>query len=157
MLYLTHWDTRPTADAAIRSSATAALRFPGANDGASGVGLLIALGDALKKTPPNVGVDLLFVDGEDYGTSFDAPYTDVLLGSQYFAEHLPSPDYKPDLRRAVGHDRRRRPEHPAGGPLDAAGAGSRDARVAEGRGPRLRRGTSSRASGYEVTDDHCRC
>lgn len=94
VLYLTHWDTRPTAD----QDPILGNRgdpIPGANDGAAGVGLLIALGDALKKTPPGVGVDLLFVDGEDYGKSFDAPYTDVLLGSQYFAEHLPSPDYKP--------------------------------------------------------------
>jgi glutaminyl-peptide cyclotransferase len=94
ILYVTHWDTRPMADAdpMIGNRNTP---IPGANDGAAGVGLFIALGDALKKTPPNVGVDLLFVDGEDYGKSFDAPYTDVLLGSQYFAAHLPSPDYRP--------------------------------------------------------------
>jgi len=94
VLYLTHWDTRPTADQDLILG-NRGDPIPGANDGASGVGLFIALGDALKKTPPNVGVDLLFVDGEDYGKSFDAPYKDVLLGSQYFAEHLPSPDYKP--------------------------------------------------------------
>ena len=35
------------------------------------------------------------MDGEDYGKSFEPPYADVLLGSQYFAEHLPSPDYRP--------------------------------------------------------------
>jgi glutaminyl-peptide cyclotransferase len=94
VLYLTHWDTRPTADddPVLGNRNTP---IPGANDGAAGVGMLIALGDALKKTPPNVGVDLLFVDGEDYGKSFDAPYHDVLLGSQYFADHLPSPDYRP--------------------------------------------------------------
>ena len=94
VLYLTHWDTRPTAD----QDPILGNRgdpVPGANDGAAGVGLFIALGDALKKTPPNVGVDLLFVDGEDYGKNFEAPYTDVLLGSQYFAEHLPSADYRP--------------------------------------------------------------
>jgi Zn-dependent M28 family amino/carboxypeptidase len=44
-------------------------------------------------------VDLLFVDGEDYG-SFDeydaeAGIGDVLIGSTYFADHLPSADYKP--------------------------------------------------------------
>jgi hypothetical protein len=94
ILYLTHWDTRPTADED-RVLGNRGTPIPGANDGAAGVGLLIALGDALKKAPPNVGVDLLFVDGEDYGKSFDAPYSDVLLGSQYFAEHLPSPDYRP--------------------------------------------------------------
>lgn len=94
ILYLTHWDTRPTADEdPVLGNRN--LPIPGANDGASGVGLFIALGDALKKTPPNVGVDLLFVDGEDYGKSFNPPYTDVLLGSQYFAQHPPSPDYRP--------------------------------------------------------------
>jgi glutaminyl-peptide cyclotransferase len=94
VLYLTHWDTRPTANQdPILGNRGAPI--PGANDGASGVGLFIALGDALKKTPPGVGVDLLFVDGEDYGTNFDPPYIDVMLGSQYFVEHLPSPDYKP--------------------------------------------------------------
>jgi hypothetical protein len=94
VLYITHWDTRPMADAdpVIGNRHDPIL---GANDGASGVGLFIALGDALRKTPANVGVDLLFVDGEDYGQSFDPPYSDVLLGSQYFVTHLPSPDYKP--------------------------------------------------------------
>jgi hypothetical protein len=93
VLYITHWDTRPIADAdpVLGNRGTPIL---GANDGASGVGLLIALADALKKTPPNIGVDLLFVDGEDYG-SFDGPGNDVLIGSKYFVEHLPSPDYRP--------------------------------------------------------------
>lgn len=94
ILYITHWDTRPVADSdpVLGNRTTPIL---GANDGAAGVGLFIALGDALKKAPPGVGVDLLFVDGEDYGKSFDPPYSDVLLGSQYFAEHLPAPDYRP--------------------------------------------------------------
>jgi len=92
VLYVTHWDTRPVSDAA-DNPPDRSLPMPGANDGASGVGLLVALGDALKKKPPAVGVDLLFVDGEDYG-SFDAN-TDVLMGSTYFASHLPSPNYRP--------------------------------------------------------------
>jgi Zn-dependent M28 family amino/carboxypeptidase len=94
ILYVTHWDTRPVADAdpILGNRHTP---IPGANDGAAGVGMFIALGDALKKAPPGLGVDLLFVDGEDYGASFDPPYTDVLIGSQYFADHLPSPDYRP--------------------------------------------------------------
>ena len=94
ILYLTHWDTRPTADLD-PFLGNRGDPIPGANDGAAGVGLLIAVGDALKQTPPTVGVDLLFVDGEDYGKNFEAPYTDVLIGSQYFAEHLPSADYRP--------------------------------------------------------------
>jgi hypothetical protein len=92
VLYVTHWDTRPVSDQA-RDPAQRNAPMPGANDGASGVALFVALGDALKKTPVNVGVDLLFVDGEDYG-DFGA-MKDVLLGSTYFASHLPSPGYKP--------------------------------------------------------------
>jgi hypothetical protein len=92
ILYLTHWDSRPVSDQA-EDPAKRSLPVPGANDGASGVGLFIALGDVLKNTPPTVGVDLLFVDGEDYGT-FGPPDVDVLLGSTYFAENMP-PGYQP--------------------------------------------------------------
>ena len=93
VLYVTHWDTRPVADEA-SDPAQRTLPVPGANDGASGVALFLALGDALKKTPPAVGLDLLFVDGEDYG-SFVPKQQDVLIGSTYFADHLPSADYRP--------------------------------------------------------------
>jgi glutaminyl-peptide cyclotransferase len=92
VLYLTHWDTRPISDQA-SDPARRNLPMPGANDGASGVALFVALGDALKKSPANVGVDLLFVDGEDYGDFGEMK--DVLIGSTYFASHLPSPGYKP--------------------------------------------------------------
>jgi hypothetical protein len=92
VLYITHWDTRPTSDEAT-DPAQRQLPVPGANDGASGVGLFLALGDVLRKTPPEFGVDLLFVDGEDYGDF--SKDEDVLIGSKYFADHLPSPDYKP--------------------------------------------------------------
>jgi glutaminyl-peptide cyclotransferase len=94
ILYLTHWDTRPIAendpDPAKRSSP-----IPGANDGASGTALLLEVADALKKIPPTIGVDLLFVDGEDYG-SFEPQDSlkDVLIGSRYFAAHLPA-GYQP--------------------------------------------------------------
>ena len=92
VLYLTHWDTRPVSDGA-KDPAQRNAPMPGANDGASGVALFVGIGDALKKTPATVGVDLLFVDGEDYG-DFGA-MKDVLIGSTYFVSHLPSPDYKP--------------------------------------------------------------
>jgi peptidase M28-like protein len=94
VLYLAHWDTRPVADQD-RNLGARQMPIPGANDGASGVALLIALGDVLTKTPPSVGVDLLLVDGEDYGSFADSNNPDVLIGSRYFAEHLPSPDYRP--------------------------------------------------------------
>ena len=91
LLYVAHWDSRPVAE----KSSTDSLRklpTPGANDGGSGVGLFLALGDVLKATPPGIGVDLLFVDGEDYGTF--TPDVDVLLGSTYFANNLPSANYQ---------------------------------------------------------------
>jgi hypothetical protein len=97
VLYITHWDTRPTADYdPVLGNRDKPI--PGANDGAAGVAMLIQVAAALKKTPPNVGVDLLFVDGEDYG-SFDN-YTDtttnpnVLIGSTYYARHM-DPAHKP--------------------------------------------------------------
>jgi Peptidase family M28 len=93
VLYLTHWDSRPVSESAT-TAAEKKMPVPGANDGASGVGLFVALGDVLKKTKPNVGVDLLFTDGEDYG-QFGPPEVDVLIGSKYFAAHPPSPGYKP--------------------------------------------------------------
>ena len=86
VLYLAHWDTRPHADKSPRPEDR---KQPvlGANDGASGTAVLLALADALKKTPPRMGVDLLFTDGEDYGDFSDS--TETLLGSRYFAAHLP--------------------------------------------------------------------
>jgi glutaminyl-peptide cyclotransferase len=85
LLFLAHWDTRPKADAAASRDTT--LPVPGANDGASGVAVLLAMADALKKAPPGVGVDLLFVDGEDYGSFDQGKDQDVLLGSRYYAAH----------------------------------------------------------------------
>jgi glutaminyl-peptide cyclotransferase len=93
ILYVTHWDTRPVSDSE-EDPARRAIPVPGANDGASGVGLFVALGDALKKNPTTTGVDLLFVDGEDYG-EFDEKLADVLIGSTYFAKHPPEAGYKP--------------------------------------------------------------
>jgi glutaminyl-peptide cyclotransferase len=97
ILYLAHWDTRPRADEdPVFGKRTGS--FDGAIDGASGVGLLIAVADLLKKTPPTSGVDLLFVDGEDWGDFFgyeDGGAPDVLIGSTWFAQHLPEPGYQP--------------------------------------------------------------
>jgi hypothetical protein len=92
VLYVAHWDTRPIADGET-DPARRAQPIPGANDGASGVALLLALADALRAVPPTVGVDLLLVDGEDYG-DFTRD-EDVFIGSRWFAEHLPTPGYQP--------------------------------------------------------------
>jgi len=91
VLFLAHWDTRPRSDQA-RDTAAQRLPVPGANDGASGVAVLLGVADALKARPAALGVDLLFVDGEDYGDFRDT--TETLIGSRYFAAHLP-PGYQP--------------------------------------------------------------
>jgi glutaminyl-peptide cyclotransferase len=92
VLLLAHWDTRPHADHSANLGQQR-LPVPGANDGASGVAVLLGVADALKAKPPAVGVDLLFVDGEDYG-DFERDTNDVLIGSRYFAAHQP-PGYPP--------------------------------------------------------------
>jgi Zn-dependent M28 family amino/carboxypeptidase len=85
IIYVAHWDTRPVADRSANLGEQR-LPIPGANDGASGVALLLGVADVLVRRPPTFGVDLLFVDGEDYGDF--ARDLDVLIGSRYYAEHL---------------------------------------------------------------------
>ena len=92
LLFLAHWDTRPVADADTGSRAKQPI--PGANDGGSGVAVLLAMADALKKFRPAIGVDLLFVDGEDFGVFSEE--VDVLIGSKYYAANQlpgPQPEY----------------------------------------------------------------
>jgi hypothetical protein len=93
VLFLAHWDTRPRADQS-PNLGQQRLPVPGANDGASGVAVLLGVADALKAKPPAVGMDLLFVDGEDYGDWSDPEHHDVLIGSRWFAAHQP-PGYPP--------------------------------------------------------------
>ena len=92
VLYVAHWDTRPVAEKE-PDPARRSLPIPGANDGGSGVAVLLGIADALAAAPPSVGVDLLLVDGEDYG-DFDRDQ-DVFIGSRWFARHLPAPGYQP--------------------------------------------------------------
>ncbi|MGE0554155.1 MAG: M28 family peptidase [Gemmatimonadales bacterium] len=87
LLFLAHWDTRPVADA--DTGANRSRPVPGANDGASGVGVLLAMADALRAAPPAVGVDLLFVDGEDFGDFGED--VDVLIGSRHYASNQVGP------------------------------------------------------------------
>ncbi len=88
VLYVSHWDTKPHAtmdsDPARRQ-----LPVPGANDGGSSTAMLLGVADQLKQAPPAMGVDLLFVDGEDYG-NFDGDEMDNLIGARYFAQHMPA-------------------------------------------------------------------
>jgi glutaminyl-peptide cyclotransferase len=89
ILYLAHWDSRPVSDSPLSKDSSHAVM--GANDGGSGVALLLGVADVLKRAPPTIGVDLLFDDGEDYGDFTKAP-ADVLIGARYYAAHqLPGP------------------------------------------------------------------
>ena len=62
-----HWDTRPWAD---RDPDSTRRNQPilGANDGGSGVAVLLELADRMKRRAPSIGVDLVLFDGEDLGT-----------------------------------------------------------------------------------------
>ncbi|MFH0794610.1 MAG: M28 family peptidase [bacterium] len=90
-----HWDTRPMADEENSPNARAQ-PFDGANDGASGVAVLLELARLLHLQPPqNHSVLLILVDGEDLG---DRDHFDQwCLGSKYFVENLP-----PGLRILAG-------------------------------------------------------
>lgn len=89
ILFVAHWDTRPRSDGPGATPADSATPVPGANDGASGVAVLLGIADALAAVPPTIGVDLLFVDGEDYGMFSEKK--DVLIGSRYYALHPVGP------------------------------------------------------------------
>jgi hypothetical protein len=86
-----HWDSRPWADSDPDASKH---RTPilGANDGASGVGVLLEVARLLSESPTNIGVDIIFFDAEDYGThnADDDPLRTSMdhswaLGSQYWS------------------------------------------------------------------------
>lgn len=86
ILLVSHWDTRPMAD---QESLANRKNKPilGANDAASGIAILIEMARHFKTNPPPVGVDMLFVDGEDYGNENDLK--NYFLGARYFAKHKP--------------------------------------------------------------------
>jgi glutaminyl-peptide cyclotransferase len=86
ILLLAHWDSRPWADEEPDTSLHSR-PIPGANDGASGVAVLLEMARQMKSSPPSVGVDILFTDGEDYGKHTDP--AGFLHGARYFASHLP--------------------------------------------------------------------
>ena len=55
--------------------------------------MLLGVADALAVRPPRYGVDILFVDGEDYGDFGQG--SDVLLGSKHYASNLDPAAPKP--------------------------------------------------------------
>ena len=94
-----HWDSRPWADSDPDASKH---RTPilGANDGASGVGVLLEIARLLAEAPTEVGIDIIFFDAEDYGThnADDDPTRETMdhswaLGSQYWSRRPHKSDY----------------------------------------------------------------
>jgi hypothetical protein len=86
VLLAAHFDTRPWADQE-KVDSLRTRPILGANDGASGVAVLLEIADIVGECPPEgLGVDLVFFDGEDYGKDSDLEY--FLLGSKHFAANL---------------------------------------------------------------------
>lgn len=90
IMLLAHYDTRPWADNEAEP-ADMHKPIPGANDGGSGVAVLLEIARQLAKESPAVGVDMLFVDAEDYGRSEGFGNNDETwcLGTQYWINHMP--------------------------------------------------------------------
>jgi len=92
LLLLAHWDTRPWADNDPDASRHGQ-PVMGANDGASGVAVLLQLARQLKASGTKLGIDILLVDAEDMG---DHDHEDSwALGAQYWAAHPHVAGYKP--------------------------------------------------------------
>ncbi len=84
VLLCAHWDSRPWADQD-SSKENHDKPVPGANDGASGVAVLLEVARQIQLREPSYGIDIILFDGEDAGQSgFNDTYA---LGSQYFANN----------------------------------------------------------------------
>jgi len=99
ILLAAHWDTRQFAD---KDPENVYAQFDGANDGASGVGVLLEVARVISSNEgPNVGVDIILFDGEDGGEHRDmdaVPFSGGkeswwCLGSQYWSKNKHAPNY----------------------------------------------------------------
>lgn len=96
ILLTSHWDSRPFSDqdSLIKNKPVLA-----ANDGASGVGILLEIARVLSKetAKPEIGVDIIFFDAEDWGSSGSEDtgmeYSGFCLGSQHWAANKHNPGY----------------------------------------------------------------
>ena len=89
ILLVAHWDTRPWADME-QNQEKRNQPILGANDGGSGVGVLLEIARNLGIKHPDAGIDLLFVDAEDYGKheGFSPNTESWCLGTQYWVENM---------------------------------------------------------------------
>lgn len=93
ILFLAHWDCRPWADED-PDETKRTQPVDGANDGASGVGVLLEMARQLSLEKTDKGIDILFVDAEDWGTNNNDE--SWAMGTRYFMEHPPVAGYRPD-------------------------------------------------------------
>ena len=98
ILLAAHWDSRPFADHDA-NPANRETPIDGANDGASGVGVLLEIARQLKEKNPEIGVDIIFFDAEDWGTKNSKNDSGDwwCLGSQHWARNPHVPNYKADF------------------------------------------------------------
>ena len=85
-----HWDTRPRSEHT-KDSTKRNLPILGANDGASGCGVILELARILDEKKLDIGVDLVLLDGEDYGKENDLD--NYCLGSKYYSVNIPDGVY----------------------------------------------------------------
>ncbi len=93
VLLLAHWDARPWADHDPNPD-NHTKPVMAANDGASGVGVILEFARLLQSHEPTVGIDVLFVDAEDWGNSDGDDEKSWALGAQYWVAHPHREDYK---------------------------------------------------------------
>lgn len=97
VLLFAHWDTRPYADMDA-DPANHKQPIDGADDAGSGVGVLLEIARQFGKQAPEVGVDIIFFDAEDYGTpdfhTGEQAQDTWCLGSQFWAKNPHQPGYR---------------------------------------------------------------
>lgn len=90
VILCSHWDSRPFADHDPDENRRDE-PIDGANDGASGVGILLEAARQFSLKQPSIGVDIIFFDTEDYGTPDHKTVKEYradtwCLGSQFWAK-----------------------------------------------------------------------